>query len=166
MSPIQIVLLVSVILGICLIIYSLIMFKREQSGASIAAPENTARAIDISIEEMERTMEEFSSMASDAFIQMEQKYQELLFLYSLIDEKKKEVAALYSEAPLESYTKGSLKNSQSNNKSQPEERVIVNPKLEEITRLMSSGQSVAEVAKSLNMGQGEVKLILELGKVR
>jgi DNA-binding NarL/FixJ family response regulator len=39
-----------------------------------------------------------------------------------------------------------------------------NPKHKEIQELNAKGLSVAEIAKSLNLGQGEVKLVLDLGK--
>lgn len=44
--------------------------------------------------------------------------------------------------------------------------VYDNPKLDEIQKLSNEGLSLAQISKKLNMGQGEVKLIMELGKTR
>ena len=41
-----------------------------------------------------------------------------------------------------------------------------NPNLEKIRSMRAQGLSIAEISKALNMGQGEIKLILELGKAR
>ena len=43
---------------------------------------------------------------------------------------------------------------------------INNPKLKEIIKLREEGKNISEISKSLNIGQGEVKLIMELNKVR
>ncbi len=162
MDPLQIMLFVTLILGIGLVLFSLILPKNELETKNDELETNAIEAIDRSITEMDKTMDEFNNMAQDVFKQLDEKYQELLFLYSLIEEKRAEIADIYAQT-------GGVKQSTPPPKPQVIENKppqFTNPKHQEINTLVQRGYSVADIAKTLNIGQGEVKLILELGKAR
>ena len=79
----------------------------------------------------------------------------MLFLYNLIDEKKKETYADYKDA--------GQKSGAGPKRDTTRKRAVVHPKHQEIVSLVSQGVALPDVAKKLGMGQGEVSLILELG---
>ncbi len=109
----------------------------------------------------ENTVSEIDKIAKQIFEEMEGKYQELLFLYSLIDEKKKEIS-----------TPVKPKEKREEKKPEPEPapiakmpiRSVKGSKFDKIEEMYDSGMSFADIARTLNMGQGEVALIYSLGK--
>jgi len=120
--------------------------------------DNTIRAIDVSVKEADEALEELQHMAKSIFVELEGKYQELLFLYNMINEKRKDIAPSY-----DSYAGGG-ETIRQETAAHKQAMVYVHPRKEEIVSLKGKGFTVPEIAKTLDMGQGEVKLILELGK--
>lgn len=165
---IEIILISSMLIGIILIIVSLRMTaeKELKNTSNYLEIENTIRAIDTSIAEVDSATENLNKLSKSVFAEFEEKYQEILFIYSLIDEKKKEVAELYSQAPKQQAERSV---ESSTIPKEPKPRPIMakkSPQLEQILKLDEEGYGVADIAKKLDMGKGEVKLILELGKER
>lgn len=160
MDVIQISLFVAIILGIGLVIFSLLTFSNQSNNKSFGdyEIENSMKALNTSLEEVDSAMLELDKMSKTIFEELDTKYQELLFLYTLIDEKKKEVAEIYSTQKLPQKEIVTSVDKDSN--------TYKNPKLHEINNLLNEGLSISEIAKELNMGQGEVKLIIGLGKVQ
>ena len=212
----QIVIFIVLAIGISLVIYALVKFSsnsKSDSGnngdkfnnqTSFINEEKLDKAmkyIDSSVSEIDKTVEEFNNLTKSVFQEIDEKYQELLFLYTLMDDKKNEIANLYSvptkqeptdiqpmlsktpTSPQPSQTPQSLQTVQSTSVApmsistpqseqahRPREKsvknVINNPKLQQIVELEKEGLPLSEIAKRLDMGQGEVRLILELGRVR
>lgn len=160
MDIIQISLFVAIILGIGLVIFSLLTFSNQSNNKNFGdyEIENSMKALNTSLEEVDSAMLELDKMSKTIFEELDTKYQELLFLYTLIDEKKKEVAEIYSTQKFPQKEIVTSVDKDSN--------TYKNPKLHEINNLLNEGLSISEIAKELNMGQGEVKLIIGLGKVR
>lgn len=159
----EIALFVSVLVGIALVIFSLILPKTEPPKESKQLPAiNAEKTVELSIiqaeKSIEKSIEEFDKMSREVFEQLDQKYQELLFLYSLIDEKKSEIANLYSET--------SKIQQLPVLKPEKQEVIVSSPKHQEVKKLVQKGHDISEIAKMLGIGQGEVKLILDLGKTR
>ena len=172
----DIVLFITMLIGIAFIAFSWFMPKKEDKSYSTdyLEIENTIRAVDQSVKEADSAIENLNRLSTSVFEEFEQKYQEILFLYSLMDEKKKEIADIYAK-PLPSTSS----ESDSGVETPSEEPVLVleqerltpvaplrHPNYDEIMKLSDEGMPVAEIAKELDMGQGEVKLIIELGKGR
>ena len=160
----QIALLVAILIGIVIAVFSCFAMVASGSGytpsnaGNYIEVDNTIRALDASIQEADSQMEEMEKLAASVFEELEGKYQELLFLYGLIDEKKKEASALYAQkvVPL---PVGAVR------AEEKRERILLNsPNAKKILDMRDQGMDVMQIAKKLGMGQGEVKLILELSK--
>ena len=111
------------------------------------------RAINASVSEADQTMDEINKTAKTIFDELEEKHQELLFLYNMIEERKNEEVGpasdiIFSEA----------------RPKRPDS--FKNPKLGKIRTLYDQGMTEEEIARTLGIGQGEVKLILSIGKGR
>ena len=143
---------------------------------------NKMRVMDATMSEADTVLAELNDVSKNVFKEIDDKYQELLFLYNLIEDKKKKNAEMpRSEAVFEAVpqvkTTGN-KHDDSSNKSKSARKsegvqqisagaiaaIYKNPKLAEILDLSESGLSVAEIAKKLKLGKGEVELILSLDK--
>ena len=143
------------VLGIILVIITYSSIKK--SGYKInerrQSEEFAIRAINASMSEADQTMEEINKTAKVIFDELEEKHQELLFLYNMIEERKNEEAGSASDLIF--------------NDTRPKRSdSYKNPKLGKIRALYDQGMTEEEIAKTLGIGQGEVKLILSIGKGR
>lgn len=193
-----VVLFICLILGICLVALALFLFSRQpkKDYNDYLERRNTMRVIENTIEELERMIKDLDNTSKAIFDEMDQKYGELMFLYSSIEELKADeqnyLATLPSTSSFSNLTDLSSLTNLSNlpslqNKSEDvseepgvlEEynlNIVVddtldvhstpNSQLDRILLLQHEGLSISEISKHLNMGQGEVTLMLELGKVR
>jgi len=143
------------VLGIILVISMYGSIRR--SGFMITerrqSDEFAIRAINASMSEADQAMEEINKTAKKIFDELEEKHQELLFLYNMIDERKSEEVGpatdiIFSEP----------------HPRRPEN--VKNPKLGKIRALYDQGMTEEEIARTLGIGQGEVKLILSIGRGR
>ncbi|MDR1639114.1 MAG: hypothetical protein LBT59_05400 [Clostridiales bacterium] len=137
--------LIAIIVGSILVIAALASMAHDRkNGAERRRAEQEAiHTLNTAVGEADDAVAEMDKMAKSIFKEMEDKHQELLFLFSLIEGKKGEVAEKHR-------AQSSLKN----------------PKLGKIQDLYDKGLSVEEIARALAIGQGEVNLILNLGKGR
>lgn len=160
MGIFQIFLIIAVLIGMGLILFSFFTYENnsQPNATNYIEVDNTIKALDASINEADSAAEELDKMAKSVFEEFDGKYQELLFLYTLIDEKKRDITESYRKNPSESTIKTDV--------TIDEAYQIQNPKHEQIYDLQKQGYTVTEIAKNLNMGQGEVKLIMEMGKAR
>lgn len=170
----NIILVVLIFIGFGLIIFS-VLKKEEKFQINIDEAKAIQEALEASIEDADNAISELNGLCSNAFEEFEEKYQELLFLYQMIQDKKeensfysKEKNSAEKEIVVEKNNTSSNKKSATNKKivDKPKKTNYTNPKLKDILKLQNQGLSIAEIAKKLNMGQGEVKLIAELGKER
>jgi len=161
---VQIALLIAIVIGVVIAVFSCYAMVAgggytPSNAGNYVEVDNTIRALDASIQEADASMEEMEKLAASIFEELEGKYQELLFLYGLIDDKKKEAAAMYAQKaapePAIVVAKSEAK----------KERILANsPNARKILDLRDQGLDVPQIAKKLSVGQGEVKLILELSK--
>jgi DNA-directed RNA polymerase specialized sigma24 family protein len=160
---VQIALLVLMIIGIVLVVAAMVMTARSGEGDADNGINggNIMAAVEKAVADTDKVTEDLHKEAERVFRELDEKYQELLFLYSLIDEKKTEAAKLFEggRKPAKRRPAGSAP---------PEEGEPVqqHPRYQEITEMIAGGLTISEAAKKLDMGQGEVKLIVELGKGR
>ncbi len=149
-------------LGIILVVIALLVMisnnKKQKRNEVITVNSDNAN-------DPENTVSEIDKIAKQIFEEMEGKYQELLFLYSLIDEKKKEIST-----PVKTIEKREEKKTELRPEPEPAPiakmptRSVKGSKFEKIEEMYDSGMSFADIARTLNMGQGEVALIYSLGK--
>jgi len=169
----QIALVISMIVGIGLIVYSVYIYRSDDKGGATGYFEtaNTLKFLESSINEIDKTMDELNETSKHIFEEMEDKYKELLLLYSLIDEKKKEIADLHSVKPTD-YKPGATLITPEQPKSGPQEdkeppsAALSSPNIRKVRQLQEEGLSLEDTAKKLGIGKGEVKLMLDLGKIK
>jgi len=144
------------VLGIVIVIatYSSIKHSDYKINERRQSEEFAIRAINASMSEADQTMEEINRTAKSIFDEMEEKHQELLFLYNMIEERKNEEVGPASDIIF--------------TEPRPKQRAdhLKNPKLGKIKALSDEGLTEEEIARALGIGQGEVKLILSIGKGR
>jgi hypothetical protein len=132
----------------------LITRRREQDGGQSREIAEKVAKID---EASDAALAEINKTAVIVTEEINEKYQSMLFLYNLLEDKKKEITLLVESAktPLPKLEK-TIPNKKPRNKKHPH--------YDEIMQLMETGLSAAEIAKELNIGKGEVQLILDLAK--
>lgn len=133
--------------------------RLAQNAVSVtSALEKIDAAADTALTELHTTV-------NQALAELDEKYQAMLFLYNLLDEKKKEVAALMERSAVHS-TPSAARSTQAERRTvkKAEPRVGNRARLERIKILADEGLSVSEIAKQLNIGQGEVRLTMDLAE--
>lgn len=166
----EIILIVAMVVGVGLILYSMVLYSRSEAENNSSASNyfeaaNTMKFVEASLDEINGTMDELGETSKYIFDEMEKKYQELLILYSLIDQKKKEMAGSFSKketnyefgvglstAPNQ-YEASSVGNSHS-----------ASPHIHKVRKMQEEGLSVEETARRLGIGKGEVQLLRDIGQ--
>ncbi|MCL2752848.1 MAG: hypothetical protein FWE44_01710 [Defluviitaleaceae bacterium] len=113
-------------------------------------------ALEITVSEADETMSELNDMTKNAMKEFDAKYQELLFLYNLIDEKQKNVNGGSTAKPSRQSKSVDMIIDDS-------KKMSINPKFTNVLEMYKNGKGVEEIAKQLDMGKGEVGLIISLG---
>ena len=152
-----------------------IVKKRERlylsdENAAKSSLEKIDSATDNALSEIEKT-------ANLVLGDINEKYQAMLFLYNLLDEKKKEInaiteikipkrqaaEAIEEPAPNKVQTPPAAATYERKPK-QRAPRTKINTRYDKVLKMHDDGLSVAEIAKNLNIGQGEVQLTMDLAK--
>ncbi len=157
----NIILILLMCVGIGLIIFSALNKKGLKKGNNDYFEANASvQLVKQAILDADNAIEQLNKISSNVFEEFEEKYQELLFLYQMIDDmkEKREKVDFRANSANESGFAGNVGHRQ--------KTYFKNPNLEKIKSMYEQGLSISEISKALNMGQGEIKLILELGKAR
>ena len=166
--------------GVGFIVYSSIKFKPAEKPQTEEQVKEMLKRIEATVSDADNAINEFNAISQNIFEVMEAKYKEILFLYELLDQKKNidinntnntmpsaptnvfpnKVAGGFSHVK----NKENLFHQPIRNESDDTNFMSVfksaNPKHKEINNLAQRGMSIAEIARSLNIGQGEVSLVL------
>ena len=160
--------------GLVLIAYALVVMKEKPAPKNDFDMEKIMEAMDRSMNDADSTATELAKFSQNVVTEIDDKYQQLLYLYSLIDEKSEKLGT----NPSNSQSKIDISIDESfdfqNKRKETTVKAVekgfdphlVSDKYRSVFELYDKGMSVAEIARSLNIGQGEVKLVLELGKGR
>ena len=152
--------LMLVVGGFCVLVASS-GFSKADKDSTDEFIESKLDVLGNSVNEADEAISELNDMSRSVFKEFDSKYQELLFLYNLIDEKQKgalnEMAAVPAVAvvpapPLaaEAHIAAPVVAS-------------INPKFTKVLEMHRNGKSVEEIAIEMDMGKGEIGLILTLG---
>lgn len=159
-DSITIMFFISVIVGIILIIISLVLnkeTKKEEINFNLSEINKKQDELLKVIDEADSAIEQLNNISKNILEEQQDKYKELLYLYQIIDEKKEELSKIWKKT-----TSLELKNDTS--------EVLVNkinldnPKYVEIIEMYNKGIEIKQIAKQLNLGVGEINLVLELNK--
>ena len=146
------ILVIMLILGGVLVISASLGFgKNTDEDKEIA---DKLDALESTVTEADEAMTELNDMTKTAMKEFDTKYQELLFLYNLIDEKQKGIGNIAQSAAQSKAVDIVVDDSK---------KMVVNPKFANVLEMYHRGKNIEEIAKQLDMGKGEVGLILSLG---
>ena len=159
------VLIVMMVIGACLVVYGAFFGNKKEGSAEevdeLVTLAQKLNSLESTVFEADEAANILDDMTKSVFKEFDSKYQEMLFLYNLIDEKQKklvgagqkvDVVAGISSKPLE---KGTI--------ALQNQKITINPKYANVLELNDKGKSIEEIARQLNMGKGQVALILNLG---
>ncbi|MCL2565164.1 MAG: hypothetical protein FWE24_05060 [Defluviitaleaceae bacterium] len=156
--------------GAMLTLYSAIFLKPgkgAEEGGDINM-ERVERVLEV-MDSADNTADELYKLSQDVVSEIDDKYQQLLYLYNMIDEK---AAKLGSTGSIDISVDDSINFSKEKEKTKeiasrkglnPN---LINEKYRAVFDLYNKGNDIPEIARALSIGQGEVKLVLELGKGR
>ena len=207
------ILILMLVVGAFFVIYGGFVKKeeptaREDEGEELLSLAQKLDTLESSVYEADEAAHMLGDMSKNVFKEFDSKYQELLFLYNLVDEKQKtltlagstEVAASQSitpnpvvvhdmpytgdiidgDAPAPKRKQPAAKrpaaktpagsgggkiNVKSLDVTVDDSTVSsgINPKFAHVLQLSQEGKSVEDIARELDMGKGEIMLILNLG---
>jgi hypothetical protein len=152
--------------GVVLIIWSFIISKETDQQTNISDLENYEE-YQSRVDEINQNIIELNEYSEFAKSELDVKHKELLFLYQLINEKVKELEIYKSGNGITSNT---VIETQISSINQDAERANYHSKHhmenhnKRIIELSEQGYPTAEIAKMLDIGQGQVKLVLNLYK--
>jgi len=157
------VLIVMMFVGAGLVIYGAFFGNKFQENSQendeFTSLAQKLGALETSVFEADEAANILDDMTKNVFKEFDNKYQDMLFLYNLIDEKQKKLATSGHRVDV---AVGAQPDGDSivavNNK-----KVGINPKFSNVLQLSAEGKSIEQIAKQLNMGKGQVALILNLG---
>ena len=139
--------------GIC-IIFASVAFSKSNAEAADEYLENKLEVLGSSVNEADEAISELNDMSKNMMKELDNKYQELLYLYNLIDEKQKGfVPAAASSTSSSSPAPVAAKKAMAS----------INPKFARVLEMFETGKSIEDIAIEMDMGKGEVGLILNLG---
>jgi len=165
----QWILIICLIVGGGFVLYSVVNFhgarKDDEESSLPNAEDRLAEKLSVyqsSVEEADEAINELNDVSKSVFKEFDGKYQELLFLYNLIEEKKQELEgqpALTMPAAAPRRQVDYVIDDSTKKSTLP----MTSPKFANVLELKNKGLSIDEIAQQLNIGKGEVSLILNLG---
>ena len=164
------ILILCFIVGAGFIVYSVINFhgkpqESENPDALYVRIEEKLEAFGQTISEADSTMLELDDKSHAILRELDDKYRELLFLYNMIDEKNgAQAKAPEAAAPAAPKPRAPRVDIAVDDRTRRTRKRLNNPRQQKILEMQEEGMGLSEIAKKMNMGKGEVSLILELGK--
>lgn len=144
------------IIGFVMIIVSIIKINKYNNAMPISNVDNYIKEMKNTIDQADLAIDDLNLMSQEIFKRFDEKQKQLLFLYETI-EKKKNISNNKVDIKIGEHT---LKNDIKENT----HSINTHPMANKIKELYRQNISVSEIAKILNMGKGEVELIIKLGK--
>ncbi len=159
MILVNVVLIILLCVGFVFIVIGVLKKETKDNDEFFIEAGQSIKLVKDAVKDADNAVEQLNLLTEDMLNEFDEKYQELIFLYQLIDDMKNLESKDYTSDFYENNNDMKKDNKKYNN-------TINNPKLKEIIKLREEGKNISEISKSLNIGQGEVKLIMELNKVR
>lgn len=165
--------IISIGLGILFIIISFVLKDKGSKKEVMVEEEEEMKSVsnfldqEDMIAEIDHKILELNEYSSFIKKELNDKHKELLFLYQLITEKEKNINKL-AKTSIRRLEEGTgVSESKQEQQSREFKEDIVDATIKnnnkEIFDLYEKGHSITDIAKTLAIGKGEVKLILDLG---
>lgn len=165
METINVIFILCIVFGFILMVYALILAQKNVNEKNeIFTIEEGIKKIKVSINEADKTIDELNRLAEQVFLQFDEKKKDFLFLYDLIEQKEQSIASKVNIVVDKDFLQNEDANSGDNSSSIKSSIKYENPLLKQILEMEQKGMSISEISKALNVGQGEIELILTLGK--
>lgn len=147
-------------IGFITIIYSLVKLNKLEKSVPLSSLDKSLSEVKNALNEADIAIEDLNLISEEMFSQFEKKKKELMFLYEAIENKRNNINKLNLEEKhnldikLDKFSP--IEKNYENNK-------INHPLLPKIKKLLDENYSLNEIAKELNIGQGELDFIIKLG---
>lgn len=156
---------VTMVVGAGFVFYG--AFAKDKQAVSdnpgVFSLEEKLSSLETTVTEADEAANALDDMTKNVFKEFDDKYQALLFLYNLIDDKQRSLEK--AETPSVSSPVASPRSATQADALHTAKKLGLNPKYDVVFELHSAGKSLDAIAKELNMGKGQVSLILNLGGV-
>lgn len=169
MDTFNFIFIIVMTLGFSIIIFYLVKINQYDRSNSSSNMEISLENIKKAIDQADLAIDDLNLLSEEIFKRFNQKQKEILFLYEAIENKKELPSNIDLKVGIDESNNIFNKHKSMDVNFDNKEDIIIddiekNKMLPKINELLEKGLSVSEIAKSLNMGQGEVKLIIDLGK--
>lgn len=163
----EVIIITMLIIGLVLIVVSMLMIKKDEYSRKNLNQklDDAVNVVNYSLDNFEIQTNEFNKTCELIFVEIDEKYQELLYLYNLIEEQQINSVAQNNEYTKLEEQENIIEEKIEKPKKKVDNRFIFkNKNAVEIFKLYDDGVPISEIAKSLSIGQGEVKLMLNIRK--
>lgn len=171
MDTFNLIFMLIMVIGFIIIIISLVKINKEDRAMPLSSFEKSLNEVRTALNQADIAIEDLNFISEEMFKQFEQKQKELMFIYDAIEKKRADLNMTLKQGAnnnidIKLDKVSPLNNKQqsleSNNKNNIKGR-IEHPLLPKIKELLDQNYSLPEIAKILNIGQGELNFIMELG---
>lgn len=158
------------IIGLILIVISVFLVKKDtKERENINQKLDEAfNIVNLSLDNFEAQTNEFNKTCELIFTEIGEKYQELLYLYSVIEEHKNNNKDILENNISEISSKNKedtiIEVQKIVEKKTDNSFIFKNKNAVEIFKLYDEGIPIPEIAKKLSIGQGEIKFMLNIRK--
>ncbi len=148
-------LLIIIILGFSIIIFSILKINKYNNAIPISDIDSSIKQIKNTIDQADLAIDDLNLMSEEIFKRFDEKQKQLLFLYESIEKKKMNVNNIDIKVDEKVINKDMYKN---------KKNIVLHPMSNKVLELANQNMTISDIAQILNMGQGEVELIINLGK--
>lgn len=148
------------VIGFIIIIYSLVKINKSPKDVPIFESDKSLVQVKQALSQVDIAIDDLNYMSEEVIKIFDQKKNELISFYNLAENKKYNTQNSRIDIKL-----GEEDNILKKNKAPVRNiKALNNPLLPKIKELLEQKLDIPEIAKILNIGSGEVELIIELGK--
>lgn len=157
--------LISLIIGIVIILFSIIFIKNQSAKNNITEEiHKNEEDLVLTIESLESIIDEINTTFNSTIDQIERKYDMLETKIEQVDIKASEHQQVHSSDDDKKQFNYENNNNKIDDKNILKQDESIDKKSSKIKELRDSGMSIPQIARSLNIGIGEVMLIINLNK--
>lgn len=145
-------LLIMIILGFIIIIISILKVSKYTNYSNILDVDSSIKKVKEIIDQADLTIDDLTLASEEILKRFEEKQKQLLFLYDNLENKKNNKIDIKIDEP---FVNKNIKNKKIN---------MLHPMAEKVIQLSKQNMSPDDIAKKLNIGQGEIELIIKFGE--
>lgn len=175
MEALQVTIVFLLLVGIFMVFYAYKNLKNEKKiEVDTSKYDEMFDILNISVDEANKSGEDLNKMATEIFTELENKHQELMVIYKLIDEKGDKTEKVETRSQKIQATNKVVEHNNNLNTIPNEFKINIennmqntkksNKKKEDVLALKNQGMDVDEIAKKLSLGKREVKLIIDFSE--